>query len=527
MISLKIFDKIYIEIKKKGFLEIRNYGEMRMNTFMDSLIRQTNFTKTENGAVAHKSTLNKVYDMFALGGAYRDRSDEDCILLFKNALEENETLALKCLFYLRDIRGGQGERRFFRICYSWLAKEYPEIAKRNLTYLSTYGRYDDLYCVIDTPVEKNMFNIIKTQLEADMFSYSQGDNVGVSLLAKWLKSENASSKETKYLANKTRKALGLSHKAYRQILSKLRTRINIVEKLMSENRWDEIEYDKIPSKAGLMYRNAFAARDAERYKEFMASKETKVNTGTNYPYEIVREVTKKINIFSNEKEFSDEERNALNKYWINQKDYLNGKPAKMLGVIDTSGSMTCMCRGVKPIDVAISLGMYAAERVEGPFKNHYISFASQPQLIRIEGIDFVDKVKRICKTNLVDNTNIKAAFDLIKNTALQSNVNKDDIPNTLVIISDMQIDCMSYWRDESIVKTEMEKIREEWKQAGLEMPHLVYWNVNASRDTILDGDEATYVSGCSPVIYESILTGKTGIQLMLDKLNSERYAPIK
>ena len=501
-----------------------------MNTFMDSLIRTTNFTETENGAVAPKSTLKKVYDMFALGGAYRNRTDEDCILLFKNAIKEDEILALKCLFYLRDARGGQGERRFFRVCFNWLAKNYPEIARRNLINIAEYGRYDDLYCVVGTPVEKDMFALIKEQLEKDIASMNESEKAGVSLLAKWLKSENAYSKETKMLGNKTRIALGLTYKAYRETLSALRTRINIVEKLMSENKFNEIEYSKIPSKAGLIYRNAFAKRDAERYKEFINNKETKVNACVNYPYEMVREVSKHLNHYYWQEDYkwTEEERNALQKFWDNQKDYLQGKPCKIMGVIDTSGSMTnCRNGKVAPIDVAISIGMYAAERVGGPFKDHFITFASQPQLIKVEGIDFVDKVKRIYDKNLVDNTNLRAAFDLIKNIALQPGVNRDDVPNTLVVVSDMEIDCGSFWRDEHIRKTEMESIRDEWKSLGLPMPHLVYWNVDARNNLILDSDEATYVSGCSPVIFESILTGKSGWDLCYDKLMSERYEQVK
>ena len=510
-------------------MKLRNNGE-NMNTFMDSLIRTTNFTETENGAVAHKSTLNKVYDMFALGGAYRQRSDEDCILLFKNALEEHEELAVKCLFYLRDIRGGQGERRFFRVCFRWLAQNYPAIARRNLIHLAEYGRYDDLYCVEGTLIENDMFEIIKNQLELDVASLNAGPKVSVSLLGKWLKSENASSLETKRLGNRTREYLGLTHKAYRELLSALRKRINIVERLMSEQRWNEIEFDKIPSKAGLIYRNAFAKRDADRYKEFMASKETKVNAGVNYPYEMVREVTKHLNHYywQEDYQWTEEERNALQKFWDNQKDYLNGTVCNMMGVIDTSGSMTSTGWGtVAPIDVAISIGMYAAERVGGPFKNHFITFASQPQLIKIEGIDFVDKVKRIYDKNLVDNTNLRAAFNLIRDIALQPGVNKDDVPSKLVVVSDMEIDGGSYWRDENIRKTEMESIRAEWKSLGLPMPQLVYWNVNARNNLILDSDEATYVSGCSPVIFESIVTGKSGWDLCYDKLMSERYAQVK
>ena len=497
--------------------------------FMDSIKRATNYTHTENGAIAHKTTLSKVYDMFALGGAYRQRTDEDCILLFKNAFEEDETLALKCLFYLRDIRGGQGERRFFRVCFNWLAKQHQEVARRNLINVAEYGRYDDLYCVVGTPIEKDMFDLIATQLKADIESLKTSEFEGVSLLAKWLKSENASSKETKYLANKTRIALKLTHKAYRQLLSALRKRSNVLERLMSNGEFDKIEYAKIPSRAGFIYRNAFAKRDAERYKEFINSKETKVNASTMYPYDMVRAVTSKMSHWYWEKteEMSEVERETINKYWANKKDYLQGKPCKMLGMIDTSGSMDTNIFGVAPIDVAISIGMYLAEGLTGPFANYFVSFASRPQLIEVEGIDFVDKVRRIYKQNLVDNTNLRAAFDLIKEIALMPGMNKDSIPNTLVVVSDMEIDRGSYWGNELQRKTEMEEIREEWAAAGLEIPHLIYWNVNARNNLILDNDEATYVSGCSPVIFESILTGKSGWDLCYDKLMSARYEQVK
>lgn len=498
---------------------------MENNSFIDSLKRQSNFTNTENGGLAHKSTLSAVYDMFAFGGAYRTREDDDCILLFKKAYEENPTYALKCLFYLRDIRGGQGERRFFRVCFNWLAKNYPEVALRNLINIAEYGRYDDLYCVDNTSISKDMYDLISNQIEKDLQSLQSGDNVGVSLLAKWLKSENASSVETKQLGDKTRKALGLSHKQYRKMLSALRTRINIVEKLMSENRWNEIEFDKIPSKAGLIYRNAFAHNDiiGEKYAEFISSKETKVNASSLFPYEIVKKVTDKLGWRSID--MTETERETLNKYWGNQKDYLDGKKCKMMCVVDTSGSMdNSYGTSVKPIDVAISLGLYCAERIGEPFKNYFISFSSRPQFIETEGIDFVDKVRRIYEQNLCENTDLKAVFDLLKKTILSEGVEAFDAPDTLVVISDMEIDRMSYWRSKDQVLTEMEQLRLDWERSGLMLPHLVYWNCEARNNIILDGgDNVTYVSGCSPVIFKSILTGKSGMDLMMEVLDSERY----
>lgn len=499
-----------------------------MNTFMNGLQNATNFNRTENGALAHKSTRSMVHDMFGLGAAYRKRTDEDCILLFKNAFEENEELAMKCLFYIADCRGGQGERRFFRVCYRWLAENHPEAAIRNLELIPEYRRWDDvIYSTVGTKIQNNGLAFIKKQLALDVECKTP------SLLAKWMPSENASSKETRRMGNIVRTYLGMTHKEYRKTLSVLRARINVLERLMSANRWDEIEFDKIPSRAGLIYKNAFARRDiiAKKYETFAKSEDTKVNAKTLYPYEVVQKAVVGGGgwsySFSN---ISATDRAMIEKYWNNLPDYLNGKDCKMMCVVDTSGSMTGN-EASAPINVAISLGMYCAERIGGPFKNNYISFSSRPQLIKIEGIDFVDKVRRIYKTNLCENTNIEATFDLLKRIALDPRTNKDDIPETIVIISDMQIDQgAGYWRSGWTVEssaTEMEKIRADWEANGLRCPKLVYWNVDARQNTILDnGPDVTFVSGMSPVIFESVLSGKTGYDLMLEKLMSKRYRNI-
>lgn len=375
-----------------------------------------------------------------------------------------------------------------------------------------------------------MFAEISNQLNLDMEALNEGNNFGVSLLAKWLKSENTSSRESRRLGDLTRKALKLSHKQYRKILSNLRSRINIVEKLMSEGKWEEIQYAKIPSKAGLIYRNAFARRDAERYNEFINNKETKVNAGTLYPYDIVNKVTNKLDWRGNAK-FEDTEREVLNKYWGNQKDYLDGKPYKIMCVVDTSGSMTSKYNSsVTPIDVAISLGMYCGERIGEPFKDHFISFSSRPQLIKIEGIDFVDKVARIYRQNLCEDTNLNAVFDMLLKMYKNHEVKAEDLPEQLIVISDMEINCGSYWTSNEERTTEMQKIRNEWENAGVKMPKLVYWNVDARNNVILDdanNPDITFVSGCSPIIFQNILTGKSGKDIMLEKLNSERYTNIK
>ena len=226
-------------------------------------------------------------------------------------------------------------------------------------------------------------------------------------------------------------------------------------------------------------------------------------------------------------------RNALNKYWDNLTDYFNNATLDALTVIDTSGSMT-WGNGIHPIDVAISLGLYCAERANGPFKNHFISFSSRPQLIETTGVDFVDKVRRIYRQNLCENTNIEATFELILKTAIKQNLNQKQLPENIIIISDMQFDDArtDYYYDNNYNddKTLMENIETRWNRHGYKMPKLIYWNVNAglSRGNIpmKDKDGITFVSGASPVIFDMVMSGKTGMDIMLDKLNSERYSVI-
>ena len=479
----------------------------------------------ENGAIATKTTGNRVYDMFAVGGAYRKRTADEVIALFKAAFDEDATYALRCLFYLRDCRGGQGERRFFRICYHWLCEKYPNIAKSLIEKVAEYGRWDDLiYCTLATPVEPAMVKYVVKVFDLDMESRTP------SLLGKWLPSVNASRPQTVAAGRRMAHNFHMTQKQYRQALSTLRSRINIVEKLMSENRWDEIEFDKLPSKAGLIYKNAFARRDiiAQKYEKFAKDENTKVNAAALYPYEVIYRVRKDCR--------TDVDLAMLEKYWENLPDYLGGAECSMMTVIDTSGSMTgCYNNGsaYAPIDVAISLGMYCAERMGGIFKNKFITFASRPQFITIEGDNLKQKVQGIYRRNLVDNTNLEATFMLILEAAKAGATN---IPKTLVVISDMQIDRMtgsmwgrsgSHWTEAS-AQHEMDKIRMRFKEAGVEMPKLVYWNVDARGDAnIIDGGpDVSFVSGCSPVIFKSVLTGKSGMDLMYEVLDSERYASI-
>ena len=518
-----------------------------MNKFLNALKDETNFTYTENGGITHKTTRSDLLDMFAMGAAMRNRSNEDVILMFRKAYEENPVYALKCLFYIRDVRGGQGERRFFRLCIKDLATQYPESMRKNIANIPTYGRWDDLYELIGTPVEKDMWAFMKHQLALDVQSKTP------SLLAKWMKSENTSSAESVKTGRKTRAAMGMSSRQYRKTLSILRERINVLERLMSAGEWDKIEFDKIPSKAGFIYKNAFARHDVERmqeasapiqsYADFVKDDTKTVNAKDLYPYEIVGEA---INVVKYSYRGSSRytvdpiQRAVVNKYWDNYLKSFDDFKFNGIAVVDTSASMLHYGDKSQPMNIAISLGLCCAEKARGPFHNHFITFSGNPQLIEVEGIDFVDKVQRIYSKNICENTNIKGVFDLLLKTARINHCSQEDIPENIIIISDMEFDdCASPgwgWRNsgnfpifnKQNVNTELEKIAAEWENYGYHIPNLIFWNVDARQNNIpMIAPGASFVSGMSPSIYETIATGKTGYDLMMDKLNSSRYEAVK
>ena len=310
-------------------------------------------------------------------------------------------------------------------------------------------------------------------------------------------------------------------------MTALRNKIGLVETHMSKNQWDQIRYNAIPSKAGLKYRKAFERHDEARYRAFMENQYTKVNAATLYPYEVVAKAIKQCN-----RDTLSTQRLVINKYWDNLTDYFAGASLNALCMVDTSGSM----HGT-PINVAISLGLYCAEKANGPFKGHYISFSSSPQLIETSGFDFVDKVHRIYRTNLCENTNIEAAFDLLLDTAVRHHMRQEDMPENIIVISDMEFDSATmetnyqtwlYRTTMHPVDTTMDTVTAKWKDAGYEVPHLIYWNVDARHSLIPSvKGKVSFVSGFSPVLFQSIMTGKTGYELMMDKLMSKRYASIQ
>ena len=283
---------------------------------LEYLKNEANRTYTENGAVTHMATYSDCLDLFATIGALRSRSEQEILNRFVRAFTEDPDLAMKTLFFARDVRGGLGERKVFRVCLQWLAQNAPTSAKKNIPHIAEYGRWDDLLSLMCTPCEKDALRVIKQQLEEDLNAMDMGDDI--SLLAKWLPSVNASNAQTVLHAKRIARYLGMSDAQYRKTLVKLRERIRIIENSLRVKDYS-FDYSKQPSKAMFKYRKAFYRNDGERYGEFLnkvSRGEAQLHTGTLTPYEIIKP-------FFYDK-VSDQEANAIDATWKAQEDFTGG-----------------------------------------------------------------------------------------------------------------------------------------------------------------------------------------------------------
>lgn len=480
-------------------------------TFITALETQLNDTVTENGAKAYSSTLNKCLDLFGKIGACR-KDIAQAQKLFAHAYKENPETATRILFWARDVRGGQGEREVFRQLFKYLADECPDIGAKLIEYVPQYGRWDDLLVLENTSIWNHVLGAIKVQIKFDL-ERTEGESV--SLLAKWLPSINASSSDSKRLGRKIAAHLGWSEKQYRQNLSRLRQSIKIVETQMCSREWSTIDYSKVPSRASFMYRKAFAKQDATRYQEYLNAVqrgEAKINAATLYPYDIVNEYLIKHSS-------SDE---TIDLQWEALPNYMEGCEFNGLVVADVSGSMMGM-----PMAVSISLAMYIAERNTSPiWKDKFLTFSSKPELQTIVGSNIGSKISNLSRAAWEMNTDLIAVFKTVLSAAEANSVAPEDMPQKLIIVSDMQFDSCC----KSNKRTNFEQIQKLYRKSGYEMPQLVFWNVNSySNVPITSHDTGTcLVSGCSPSILKSVLSGKvlTPVDVMNDAVYSERYQDI-
>ena len=495
-----------------------------MNNFLNDLKNELNFTETENGAGALKSTRSAMLDAFGSMGAMRFSDDSQIIEVFSHAFYEDRADAMRLLFYMRDIRGGQGARKVFRVCMKWLAHNYPEYVINNLENFLFYGRGDDLLCLYDTPVWTDAVHWMKYQLAQDVIAKNAGHSC--SLLAKWMPSENASSQKTRAIARNIIKGMNIPVKTYRTVLASLRRHLKVVEQKMSAREWTEIDYEQIPAKAALNYSDAFVRHDEEGYISYLkdvANGNAKVNAASLFPVDIVHKV------LTVGRYASLKDQIMLDAMWKALPNYLEGREETGICVVDVSGSMSGL-----PMEVAISLGMYCADKCRGPFQNHFITFSNEPELVEIQGKDIVEKVANIHRANWSMNTNLEAVFDLMLKTAISNHTAPADMPQKLYIISDMQFDearesrsrPYSYWSSGIHEKNEdnpfMRKMRAKYERAGYTMPTIVYWNVRASecgmfQDTF-EGENCCMVSGYSASLFKSIIDGTSyEVEEMIDE----------
>lgn len=476
---------------------------------------EANRAYTENGAATYASTQSHCLDLFATIGALRSAEDRVIIRRFRKAFAENPDLAMKTLFFARDVRGGLGERRVFRVILRNLAAHAPASVRKNLPHIAEYGRWDDLLALMGTSCEEDALNLIREQLNRDLAALETDGNV--SLLGKWLPSVNASGKDTVRDAKRIARYLRMSDGAYRKMLVALRAKIRIIENNLREMDYT-FDYSIQPSKAMYKYRKAFLRNDGARYRDFLnrvTRGEATLHTGTLTPYDIIDP------IFTCAA--GEAERQAMDVTWNAQADFTGGENA--LVVIDGSGSMYCPLQP-RPAAVALSLGIYFAERNTGAFHNHFITFSQNPRLVEIQGADIYEKVRYCQMFNEVANTSIQRVFELILRAAVRNNVPQSEMPTTLYIISDMEFDHCT--RDAGL--TNFAYAQKIFAEAGYQLPRVVFWNVasrNEQQPVTMNEQGVALVSGTSPRIFDMLRSHTLSpYGYMLDILGAERYAPI-
>ena len=480
------------------------------NTFLHELATRTT---TENGAETFNTSDSRVLDFFATIGGQRHGNPARYNAQFDAAYAENKELATKCLFYTRDSRGGLGERKIFRDIMKHMSTTAPETAIKNLPLVAEYGRWDDLLPLLDTQLKDNVLAVINRQLTQDILHALQGKPI--SLLAKWLPSENASNADTKRYARMIAAGLNVTPRHYRKMLADLRAEIKIIETKLTKKEYD-FDYSAVPSRAMLKYKAAFRRNDWERFDSYMTAVgegKEKMNTAALEPYDIVHKFASGWNY----RELSYQEEQDLNTIWNNLPDYTTGENAMVM--LDGSGSMYGM-----PHEVGTSLAIYFAERNEGPFKGYFMTFSHRPQLVKIEGNTIGEKIRHVAKYDECANTNISAAFELLLNTARRSRACAEDMPKKLYIISDMEFDyCVNGM-------TNFEHWQNEFQNAGFELPQIVFWNVHSMQDNLpvrSTEHNTILVSGSSASTFKMVMTGDVNpYNYMLSVLNSERYDPI-
>lgn len=496
--------------------------------FMDAMKAENNLRKTltENGAVAYATTCKEMLGFnFKLAG-YRQASEEEIRRDFGRVYYEDPLLAVKFIFWVRDIRGGAGERRTFRVCLKWLAEHKPEVAKALIPLVAEYGRFDDILPLLDTDLRKDVSAYYKKQLKED--NKRRKLNQPISLAAKWIPSLHTSSDESRRYAKMLCEDFGWDEQKYRKRLAKLRKYLDIVERKMSAKEWGEIDYNTVPSKANLIYNSAFLRNDTERRRKYLEDlangvKDVKINAGVLQPHEIVSKYTES-GWWNNSVKDYDE---TLEQLWKNLPDMTIDK---MLICHDSSGSMTSRISGdTTCLDVATALAIYMSEKNSGEWKDKFITFSNNPQIIDLSNAKTLhDKLEIVLSRCEVANTDVYKTMKLVLDTAIHNNMSQNDMPQAICYCSDMQWDGRCF----NFNKTLFEMISKEFVEAGYKLPKIIFWNIcDRNRDTIpMQQNEYGLIlcSGFSVQIMQMFMSGEIDpYKVLLETINSQRYQPIE
>ena len=475
--------------------------------FANAMKEESKFTRTENGAVALNTTSDARLDLFGTIGALREADENRITTLFSEAFAQDKLFATKIAFYARDIRCGLGERKTFRTIIRYMAEHHPEALRPNLDLIGVFGRYDDIYELIGTPLEDDMWKTMKNQFEEDLKNLNEGK--AISLLAKWIKTADASSRETRKLGILTAQKLGYPVYNFKRIVRSMRKQIGVVESLMSAGKWDEIKYPEVPSRAMMIYRKAFMKHDEARFNEFIGKVEkgdAKINASTLYPYDIVEKIL-----------YGRENNKVLEAQWKALPDYIE-QGTNALIMADVSGSMYG-----RPMATSIGLAIYFAERNVGAYHNLFMTFSSNPETVVLKGEALSQKINNAKRADWGNSTDLKAAFEKVLDIAEKNNISQEEMPKAIVVISDMEIDYCGN-RNWSFY----DKMANKFHKAGYVIPNIIFWNVKRRHDVFHADSKRKGVqlaSGQSVTVFKQILQnlGYNPIEAMENTINSERY----
>lgn len=484
---------------------------------------------TENGAVGYMTTGKELLDLNFKTSSLRNKSEDEIFKLFLKAFHEDKLLAIKWLFFMRDAREGMGERRSFRIILNGLGHQHPTIAKELISLVPEYGRWDDLYSLMDGDLTEYVVDFIYQQLQEDCGNYL--NKKPISLLAKWLPKE--STKKYKKVYNILLKKFGMTPKKYRRIVSDLRKYLDVVEVKMSANEWNKVNYNSVPSKANLLYKDAFLKHDEERRNEYLenlknGNENTKINAKVLMPHEIVHNYTSPLYDGWHLRIKSYDE--TLEYLWKALPNYVNSEGFSMF-VRDGSYSMITKIgnTNITCLDISTALAIYFSEHCKGEYKDNFITFSNRPKVIDLSNCSSLrEKIEKCHAEDDCSNTDIYKVFKLILDTAVNNKYTQEQLPKNIVVVSDMEFDDATTTSD---YQTLFETIQAEYLLHGYDLPRLVFWNVCSRTGAIplkTNKNGVCLVSGFNPTIMDMVLSGELDpYKCLVNKLNSSRYDAVE